>query len=47
MSIWGGFCLFEKFIRPTAATIKYESHPVLAAMYQNLFFMNRNAPNMS
>lgn len=41
--------LFEKacFIRPTAATIRHESDPVLAAEYQTLFFMNRDVPNMS
>lgn len=47
MPIWGGFCLFGKFIRATAATIKYESDAVLAAVYQKLFFMNRDVPNMS
>lgn len=43
MPISGGFCLFEVcFIKPTAATIRHESDPMLAAV----FLMNRDVPNM-
>lgn len=43
MPIAGGFCLFEVcFIKPTAATIRHESDPMLAAV----FFMNRDVPNV-
>lgn len=41
--------MFEKacFIRPTTATIRHESDPVLAAVCQTLFFMNRDVPHLS
>lgn len=45
--LFGEFsCPFEEFIRPTTATIKYESDPMLADVYQALFFMNTDLPNV-